>query len=131
MPSFTNTLIGAGPICDAYCTVVFTKKDVTVISPKGKAILTGWREKNLPRLWRFALKPTEQLIKYYTKKIQTTPAAHSAYELPSVEALVQYMHAAAGFPVKSTWLKAIKKGNFVTWPGLTYSNTEKYCRHAV
>ena len=41
------------------------------------------------------------------------------------------MHAAAGFPVKSTWLKAIKKGKFDTWPGLTYSNAAKYCPHAV
>ena len=41
MPSFTNTLIGVGPICDEDCTGIFTKKDVTVLSPKGKAILTG------------------------------------------------------------------------------------------
>ena len=41
--SFTNTLIGVGPICDANCTVVFKKKDVTVLSPEGKTILTGWR----------------------------------------------------------------------------------------
>ena len=33
IPSFTNTIIGVGPICDADCTVVFTKKDVTVLSP--------------------------------------------------------------------------------------------------
>ena len=32
------------------------------------------------------------------------------------------MHAAAGFLVKSTWLRAIKKENFATWPGLIYSN---------
>ena len=43
MPSFTNTLVGVGPICDADCTVVFTKQDVTVLSSKGKPILTGWR----------------------------------------------------------------------------------------
>ena len=107
MPSFTNTLIGVVPICDADCTVVFIKKDVTVLSPKGKAILIGWREKKLPRLWRFALKPTGKLIKDYTTTIQKTPAAHSAYDLPSVEALVRYMHVASVFPVKYTWLKAI------------------------
>ena len=45
MISFTNTLVGVGPICDADCTVLFTKKDVTVFSPGGKPILTGWREK--------------------------------------------------------------------------------------
>ena len=41
------------------------------------------------------------------------------------------MYTSAGFPVKSTWLKAIKKGKFVTWPGLTYSNAAKYFTHTV
>ena len=58
MPFFANTLVGAGTICDADCTVVFTEQDVTVFSPKVNVILTGWMENKLPRLWRFALKPT-------------------------------------------------------------------------
>ena len=41
------------------------------------------------------------------------------------------MHAAAVFPMKYTWLKAIKKGNFATWTGLTYSNAAKYCPQPV
>ena len=41
MTTFTNTLIGVGPICDADCTVVFKKEDVTVLSPKGEPILQG------------------------------------------------------------------------------------------
>ena len=131
MPSFTNMLVGVGPICNADCTVVFTKQDVTVLSPKGKPILTGWRETKLPRLWRFALKPTEELIMHHTEKRQKNPSAHSAYDLQILEALVQYIHTAAGFPVNPTWLRAIEKGNFDTWPGLTYSNAEKYCPHSV
>ena len=71
------------------------------------------------------------MIKDYTTTSQTTPAVHSAYDLPSVEPLVRYMHAAAGLPVKSIWLKAIKKVNFSTWPGFTYSNAAKYFPHAV
>ena len=35
MPTFTNTLIGVGPICDADCTVVFKKEGVTLLSPEG------------------------------------------------------------------------------------------------
>ena len=35
MPTFTHTLIGVGPICDANCTVVFKKEHVTVLSPQG------------------------------------------------------------------------------------------------
>ena len=33
MPSFANTLIGVGPICDVDCKVLFTKNYVVVISP--------------------------------------------------------------------------------------------------
>ena len=62
----------------------------------------------------------------HTSTSQKNPAAHSAYYLPSVEALVQYMHTAAVLIVKSTWIRAIEKGNFATWPGLTYSNAAKY-----
>ena len=47
MPSFTNTLVGVGPICDADFTFMFTKYDVTVFAPDGKPILTGWCEKFL------------------------------------------------------------------------------------
>ena len=130
MPSFTNTLIGIGPICNAYCKVLFTKKDVVVISLEGKTILTGRREKNLPKIWRFALKPNGQ-GKIDTATNLNTPAEHNAYDLPSLEDLVRYMHEAAGFTAKSTWLKATKKGNFSTWPGLTYTNAENYCPQSV
>ena len=57
----------------------------------------------------------------------TSLMAYSAYDLPSVEALVRYFHAAAGYPVKNTWLKAIKAGNYSKWPGLTLQNAMKYC----
>ena len=36
------------------------------------------------------------------------------------------MHAVCGYPVKSTWLKAIKAGNFIGWPLLTTENVKKY-----
>ena len=65
--------------------------------------------------------------------LSSAPAVHktslqdfSAYVLPSVETLVRYFHAAVGFPVRNTWLKYIKAGNFASWPGLTYQNAAKY-----
>ena len=67
----------------------------------------------------------------HTSTRQAIPAAHSVYDLPSVEALVRYMHAAAGFPVRYTWIRSIQKRNFATWPGLTYYNAAKYCPCAV
>ncbi len=32
---------------------------------------------------------------------------HNVYKLPSLEPIVPYLHAAAGFPPKATWLKAV------------------------
>ena len=29
--------------------------------------------------------------------------------------------------MRSTWISAIKAGNFASWTGLTYTNAAKYC----
>ena len=52
--------------------------------------------------------------------------AHNVYELPSIRQAIRFIHAACGFPVQSTWLKAIRSGNYVGWPLLTVSNVNKY-----
>ena len=36
------------------------------------------------------------------------------------------MHAICGYPVKSTWLKAIKAGHYAGWPLLKLQNVRKY-----
>jgi hypothetical protein len=52
--------------------------------------------------------------------------ANNVYSLPSIQQCIKYLHAAAGFPVKETWLDAIKAGNYVTWPGLTAAAVQKH-----
>ena len=59
-----------------------------------------------------------------------TLAAYSAYDLPSVAALIHYFHTEAGYPVRSTWLKAISAGKYSSCPGLTLANNTKYCPSA-
>jgi hypothetical protein len=44
--------------------------------------------------------------------------------------LVGFYHACLGFPVKQTWLDAIKAGNCNTFEELTYSKAAKYCLDA-
>ena len=48
------------------------------------------------------------------------------FELPSTEKMIAYFHACTGFPVKSTWISAVKVGNYCTWPGLSIKAVEKY-----
>jgi len=53
-----------------------------------------------------------------------------AYDLPNTPTLIAYLHATAGYPVKSTWLAAIRLGYYKSWPGLTHSLAAKYCPNA-
>jgi hypothetical protein len=57
----------------------------------------------------------------------TTPFNPCSLDLPSVGALIGFYHACLGFPVKQTWLEAIKAGNCDSFDGLTYSNVARYC----
>jgi hypothetical protein len=59
-----------------------------------------------------------------------TPFYPCSLDLPSIGALVGFYHACLGFPVKQTWLNAIKASNCDTFEGLTYSNAAKYCPDA-
>ena len=127
MPGFKHTLIGVGPLCDADCTVTFTSTAVVVRDMHGNLVLTGWREKSGPRLWRIAPqfgKTTLPSMPYDAKK--TTLKAYSAYNLPIVRALIRYFRVAAVYSIRSTWLKSIGSGNYSTCPGLTLANATKY-----
>jgi len=50
---------------------------------------------------------------------------HNLYKLPSVEPTIRYLHGAGGFPTKTSWLKAIRKGNYISWPLISLKNVAK------
>ena len=52
--------------------------------------------------------------------------ASSVYDLPNTEEAIRWMHVACGYPVKSTWIKATKAGNFTGWPMPNKLNVAKY-----
>jgi hypothetical protein len=51
----------------------------------------------------------------------TKERANNVYDLPSISQTVKYLHAAAGFQTKETWLKDINAGNFTAWPTINAS----------
>ena len=87
-------------------------------------MLRGWRETTGSKLWRFSLRPGDHPIP--PPDWSKVPTALNAHNLPSMGTLVRYLHATAGFPVKCTWLGAIKAGNYSSCPGLTYAYASKY-----
>ena len=126
MPGFQDNLVGVGPMCDSNYTVTFTKHEYIIYSPTGTSIITVWRETTGPRLWRMYIIPNPSDMPLLPDDHKTTTLQYfSAYDLPSVKALIRYLHEAADLPVHDTWLKPINAGNFASWTGLTYHNAVK------
>ena len=116
-----NSLVSVGKFADANYTTIFHPQGegVTVHKPGTfklrllrEPVLQGWRDAN--GLWRLSREqdtPSEQN--------KCKESAANVYNLPSTPQAIRYLHAAAGFPAKESWVKAIKNGNYVTWPGLS------------
>eukprot|EP00536_Pseudo-nitzschia_multiseries_P014225 jgi/Psemu1/37964/gm1.37964_g len=48
-----------------------------------------------------------------------THTGAGAYQIQAIPKLIAFYHAAAGYPTKETWVRAIDRGSYATWPGLT------------
>ena len=72
--------------------------------------------------------PSSQQIRDHLKasRERDPEAINNVYELPSSEQSIRYLHGAAGFPTKTTWLKAIRRGNYDTWPLINVKNVHKH-----
>ena len=115
--------MGIGPLCNHGCRVLFEEAAVTVFSKDNTVLPKGYREKFGDKPWHFSLRPKNTVL----QQCSTGPISLNADDIPSVGTLVPYLHAAAGFPVKSTLLTASKAGNYASWPDLTSANASKYC----
>jgi hypothetical protein len=62
MEGFHENLIGIGHICDAKYTAIFNEDNVTVISPTGTLVLTGWCKSPGNKLWRMSLLPDADVV---------------------------------------------------------------------
>ena len=51
---------------------------------------------------------------------------HNIYKLPSINSTIRYLHAAADFPTKESWLRAIRQGNYNSWPLINVKNVARH-----
>jgi hypothetical protein len=142
-----NPLLSTSKTADANYVTVFTKDDVRVFDAEtapfevtGKVVLEGWRCPETG-LWRIPLKQhmdnpntdtalltqkTTDIILKKRGQCDPNEFANSVYELPNLEQVVAWYHAAAGYPTKATWLKAIEAGFYTSWPLLTAKAVKKH-----
>ena len=92
-----------------------------------EAILRGWRDKP-SGLWRIPLSKAgpPQKQEYVLLPKGSEEVINNVYELPSTEQVIRYLHACAGFPTKTTWIKAIWAGSYATWPHFTVTAVHKH-----
>ena len=139
LPSLShNSLISVGKLADAgYVTLfmpggdgveVYDERDIKFVV-SGEAVLRGWRDKD--GLWRVpmqdgVLPPGQSPPSIALGHEQLRDVVNNLFDMPSIEQGIRFVHACCGFPTKATWLKAIRKGNFVGWPLVTVENVNKY-----
>jgi hypothetical protein len=103
-------LFSIGKVADKGYTTIFHpgnqgvmvhKEGTVTITTTTPADIQGWRAEM--SLWEFD--PTNN--HYKPQKVSS---------LPAIPMAIRFLHSAAGYPTKTTWIAAIKNRNFTTWP---------------
>ncbi len=114
VPGIKQNLGSVNKFSQAGYTTVFYlgEEDVTIHKPNTfqittttPLILQGCKSKGL---WTVTVNNTEQ--------VGLKEKVNNVYNILSTKEAIQYLHAAAGYPVQETWKDAIKVGNYTTWP---------------
>jgi hypothetical protein len=108
--------VSIGQLCDDNCVAVLDKRKLQIFK-NNQCILKGGRNTN-DGLWDISIPlppPSSTPVQTQAKKQQLNAIIRKDI---SKTQLVQYLHGCCGSPVVSTWNKAVRNGNFVTWPGI-------------
>ena len=129
--SKNNALLSIGKSCDHGYTAIFTAA-YGIITIRTRIVLNGYRDTS-NNLCRIPLKPhtpttndtsgyhgSNTKAKYYSiHALIDTKTVKDLIDTETVKDLINFIHACAFSPSIRTWRKAIKKGYFTTWPGLS------------
>lgn len=135
LPGVHSTLVSGVKLADEdYVTItdknkvaVFDGRKVT-IKVTERAVIEGYRDRKTG-LWRIPLRSKVENENMDTMIIDRPDPHHAishVFELPSIAKTITYFHACAGFPPKETWIRAIRKGTFNTWPGLSVKAVNRH-----
>ena len=128
MSLLKQSLLSISTLCDSDCTVLFTKSDCK-IHCNGEFILQGVRDKSIS-LWKTPISTSEG-EKVYLPISEGAHFANNLEQFSSKTDIISFLHAALFSPVKSTWLRGIRRNNFVTWPGINSKDVAKHLQSSV
>jgi hypothetical protein len=129
VPGLHSTLVSVPKLVDARYTTVISKKgaviydDHTTTITADKPLILEADRCNLTGLWKLPLLP-EGIVA--NGEPSHDKAINIIFDLPSSCQNILWKNAAAGFPPKETFIRAIHNGNYATWPKLTLQLIHKY-----
>ena len=114
-------LLSVGKACDAGCGVYFTKGACYFV--KDRELLLQGKRDTRTGLYLLPKKSNQGVRLAFNLSTPYRQRATDQHTLPN---LLRYLHGCAGYPVTSTWCQAVRRGYFITWPGLTASRVQRY-----
>ena len=129
LPSFKHSLISVGQLCDDNCTATFSKHRCTIYNKHKKPVITGIRN---PQTGLYEQQIPAQHQQQRSRKQQPIHSKHTNQQsnatLPTttLQEHIKFLHQCAFSPTTRTWIQAVKKGHFKTWPGVTVDAIQRY-----
>ena len=108
-PSFKYSLLSVGQLCDVDCTAIFSKHKCTIYNKQNKPVITGMRNHSTGLYEQHIPRQNNQNICQANATISTT----------NLQEHIKYLHQCVFSPTSRTWIQAVKKGHFKTWPRVT------------
>jgi hypothetical protein len=106
-----HSLLSRGQLCDAGYKVLFEEGEAKVIdgdiSIDGKMAMQGQRDRDTG-LWTVSLDNTRTSMMPQEYRKRQDEMSNNVYEISKVYDATYYLHASAGSPVKSTFIKSIE-----------------------
>ena len=116
LPSFKHSLISVDQLCDDDCTAIFSKNKCTIYNRRNEPVITG--------ICNHTMGIYQQSIPRHNN--QNIRQANAILSTQNLQEHIKYLHQCAFSPTPRTWIQAVKKGHFKTWPGVTVKAIQRY-----
>ena len=129
LPTFKHSLISVGQLCDDNCTATFSKHRCTIYNQHNELVITGIQN---PDTGLYEQEMTITTHRHRHKERipvrykRQTQKANATLPTKNLQEQIKYLHQCAFSPTTRTWIKAVQKGHFKTWPGVTVDAIKNY-----
>jgi hypothetical protein len=132
VPGLHLALVSVPKLADAGYTTILTKKGAAIYNDNTTAIPASnppilesdWCQHT--GIWRLNLDPKNTNTHSPEDQHATPETINVIFDLPSSCMTFLWYHALAGFPPKETFIGAVCKGNYATWPKLMVMLINQY-----